>query len=112
MNIATQTTPVDDTTLDKEQFWKEHTKLQKESGNSMMAYCRNHQLNYDQFCYWKQKWQQQTASAELLPIHLHKTSKTNNRLQLDTICTLTFKNGHELKVHDKAVLPMLLSLWS
>jgi hypothetical protein len=111
MNIATQTISVDDKTLNKEQFWKKHTKLQKESGDSMMAYCRNHQLNYDQFCYWKQKWQQQTRSAKLLPIHLNKTPKTNSCLQLDTLCTLIFKNGHELKVHDQTILPMLLSLW-
>lgn len=112
MKIATQTTSIDETTLDKEKFWKEHVKRQRESGQSRMAYCRKHQLNYNQFGSWVQKWRQQTTSSELLPIHINMMPKITNCLQPDILCTLTFKNGHELKIHDKGVLPMLLSLWS
>lgn len=112
MNLGTQTTTIDDTTLDKEQFWKEHAKRQRESGQSRMSYCRKHQLNYDQFGYWKQKWRQQTASSKLLPIHLNRMPNITDCLPPDIICTLIFKNGHELKIYDKGVLPLLLSLWS
>ena len=100
------------TITEKEQFWKEHAKCQRESGLSKVAYCRKHQLSYDQFGYWIKKWRQQTATSALLPVHLNTVPKVIDCRQINTICTLTFKNGHELKIHDKTVLPMLLSFWS
>ena len=114
MNIVPQTKTIDDAPLDQEQFWKEHAKRQRESGNSRVAYCRKHQLNYNQFGYWEQKWRHQAAStsSRLLPVHLNRMSKITTPPQPDTLCTVTFKNGHELKIHDKTVLPILLSLWS
>jgi len=112
MNIPTKTASSDVITTDKEQFWKEHAKHQLESGLSIVAYCRKHQLNYDQFGYWRQKWRQQSAAVGLLPVHLNKTPQVIPQAQSDTVCTLAFKNGHELKIHDKTVLPLLLSLWS
>lgn len=113
MHIPTKTNTIDDATLDQEQFWKEHAKNQRESGKSRVAYCRKHQLNYNQFGYWEQKWRHQaTVSSGLLPVHVNRMSKITNAPQPSTLCTVSFKNGHELKIHDKAVLPMLLSLWS
>ena len=112
MSMPTEIASSDAITTDKEQFWKEHAKHQLESGLSIIAYCRKHQLNYDQFGYWRQKWRQQSANVGLLPVHLNKTPKIMTCSQPDTVCTLTFKNGHELKIHDKTLLPLLLSLWS
>jgi transposase-like protein len=111
MNTPTAIASSKVTTTEKEQFWKEHAKRQRESGLSIVAYCRKHQLNYDQFGYWRQKWRQQTAASRLLPVHLNQTPKIADSSRSDTLCTLVFKNGHELKVHDKSVFPMLLSVW-
>lgn len=108
MDITAQ----DKQTSEKEQFWKDHAKLQRESGLSRVAYCRKHQLSYDQFGYWKHKWRQQAAPFKLLPVNFSRPDRASERPQLETICTLAFKNGHELKIHDSTVLLTLLSLWS
>lgn len=112
MNAVTQMTSINESLTEKEQFWMGHAKCQRESGLSRIAYCRKHQLNYDQFSYWKQKWRQQTTSARLLPVNLNKLPTITDIPQNQTICTLAFKNGHELKIHDKSILHILLSLWS
>ena len=97
---------------EKEQFWKAHAKSQRESGLSRMGYCRQHNISYDQFSYWERRWKQQTSPSRLLPIKINKTPELAVSPGLETLCTLAFKNGHELKIHDKTVLSMLLSLWS
>lgn len=112
MNIDAQIATTDGTTIEKEQLWKEHAKRQRESGLSRVAYCRKHQLSYDQFGYWEQKWRQQTVASRLLPVNLNQPSTIRTIPQTQTLCTLMFKNGHELKIHDKSVLSMLLSVWS
>lgn len=112
MNTAPQITSTEKMFTEKEALWKEHAKRQRESGLSRVAYCRKYQLSYDQFGYWVQKWRQQSAPARLLPINLSNLPTTISIPKTQPLCTLTFKNGHELKIHDKSVLPMLLSLWS
>jgi hypothetical protein len=112
--MSAQITAIDLPTTDKESIWKEHAQRQKESGLSRVAYCRKHQLSYDQFGYWFKKWRQQSMCSQpikLLPIYVNKSSKMNDELQSEAICTLAFKNGHALKIHDKSVLTILLSLW-
>jgi len=111
MNITAQIETTDDITIDKKQFWKEHVKSQRESGLSKVAYCRKHQLNYDQFGYWDQKSRQQTVSSGLLPVKLSRSSSPTTNSQTPALCTLMFKNGHALQIHDKSVLSMLLSVW-
>lgn len=96
---------------DKERFWQEHAKHLQESGLSRMAYCREHQLNHEQFSYWFRKWRKQEASPKLLPVQLKEPPIVQRSSEPKTLCTLSFKNGHELKIHNKEVLPMLLSLW-
>lgn len=95
-----------------EQFWKEQSKHQKASGLSRMAYCRKHQLDYNQLGYWERRWRKKTASSiNLVPVNLNNLPKISDEPQPNTLCTLALKNGHELKIHDKAALAMLLSLW-
>jgi hypothetical protein len=112
MNIAVQkVTTSNETVIEKEQFWKGHSSRQKESGLSGMSYCRKHQLNYDHFSYWGRKFREQPESAELQPVHLKTQLERRDYPQVEVLCTLVFKNGHELKIHDKGILAMLLSLW-
>lgn len=111
MNIVIQNTAIEQSTTEKERFWKEQAKLQRESGLSRKDWCRNHQLSYDQFGYWERKWRQQSAPTRLLPVNLNKLAETSDHSQPEASCTLVFKNGNELKIHDKTVLLTLLSLW-
>jgi hypothetical protein len=107
MNIVPQIISARETDTAKEQIWREHVTHQKESGLSRVEYCRKYQLNYHQFGYWERKYREEVTSSKLVPIHLNKPTK----IVPETVCTLALKNGHELKIHDKALLPMLLSLW-
>lgn len=106
MNTVPQLISIQEAETAKEQTWKEHAKHQKESGLSRIEYCRKHQLSYTQFGYWERKCRE-AESSKLVPIHLNKPTK----IATETVCTLALKNGHELKVHDKSLLPLLLSLW-
>lgn len=94
----------------KYQYWSEQIKLKQASGLSRASYCRLHGIVCSQFSYWENKFK----SARLEPSPLLPVKLTDNRLvsvPVDTTkCTLTFKSGHELKVHDQSVLPLLLSL--
>jgi hypothetical protein len=96
-------------TAEKEQFWKNHSTMQKESGLSKIAYCRQHELNYARFCYWLRKWT--STPPKLVPIKLKSAEKQLPVKALITplLCTLALKNGNVLKIHDKEVLPLILS---
>ncbi len=108
MNIVPQIISRQATDAAKEQRWMEHVTRQKESGLSRVAYCRKHQLNYHQFGYWERKYREEVAPSKLVPIQLNKPKQ----IAPETVCTLVLNNGHELKIHDQSLLPMLLSLWS
>lgn len=112
MNTVSPITAIRNTASEKELFWKEHAKRQRQSGLSRKAYSLEHQLNYDQFGYWEHKWRLQNGVSRLLPVHLNCPENTSEILKPKTICTLIFKNGHELKIHDQSILPMLCSIWS
>ena len=59
---------------EKERFWKEHEKKQRESGLSKKAYCREHQLRPNQFFYWERKLREEmNSSGELLPVNFNLT---------------------------------------
>lgn len=93
----------------QEQFWKEHASKQRESGLSVSGYCRKHQLNYDRFYYWLRK--NKPSVPRLLPIKISQPVEpsSSNRDTAPVLCTLTLKNGGILQIHDKNVLPLILS---
>jgi hypothetical protein len=88
---------------DLEQYWLEQIKLKQASGLSRAAYCRKHNLVCSRFAYWENKLSK--PITQLLPVTLNPAS-----VKADTLCTLRFKSGNELKIHDSAILPTLLSL--
>lgn len=112
MHTVSQITITGKAATEKERLWKEHAKLQRQSGLSRKVYCLKYQLNYAQFGYWESKWRQQAVASRLLPVHLNRAVKTKDIPRADTICTLVFKSGHELKIHDQSILPIVCSLWS
>jgi len=93
-------------------YWSDHLVRQKKSGLSRTAYCREHQLNYDRFYYWVRKERQSTA--KLIPIELKSVQSTAKSVSAIAIipvvlCTLTFREGSVLQIHDKAAIPLILS---
>ena len=93
----------------QEQFFKEHAAKQKDSGLSRSAYCRKHQLNYDHFNYWYRK--EKKAVRQLVPIKLSQPAEPSSFSNTATpvLCTLTLRNGSVLQIHDKGILPLILS---
>lgn len=91
------------------QFWKEHTAKQKESGLSRSAYCRTHQLNYDHFNYWFRK--EKGVARQLVPVKLNQPAQPVpfGIKTAPVLCSLSLKNGGVLQIHDKDILPLILS---
>ena len=90
--------------IENEAFWRQHLNLQKSSGLSRTAYCRQHGLNYDRFGYWINKWNH-GYSDKLLPV---KFKTEINPISEVILCTLDLKNGRCLKIHDIQALAIIL----
>lgn len=50
---------------------REHIEKWKESGDSMTAYCKENEISYDSFRYWKEKYETEA-------IRLNKQGKATN----------------------------------
>ena len=48
-------------------YWRPQLDAWQGSGQTQRAFCRTHDLNYDQFVYWRRKFQGQTANTERRP---------------------------------------------
>ncbi len=109
MSITTPQGPAVQGSVTQEQFWKEHIAMQKVSGLSRTAYCRQHQLNYDRFYYWLKK--EDRPARLLVPVKINQTIEASTFCvkAAPVLCTLTLKNGCILQVHDKQILPLILS---
>ncbi len=90
--------------IENEAFWQHHYELQKSSGLSRTDYCRQHDLNYDRFGYWINKWKH-NHSDQLISV---KLKPTRDPVEQSLLCTLDFKNGHYLKIHDEKALAIIL----
>jgi len=49
---------------EKKREWQERVRIQQESGQSMSHWCREQQVNYDSFLYWKKRF-----SADPFPLN-------------------------------------------
>jgi hypothetical protein len=114
MSLITEDKHLDEIAREKKKFWSVHRERQEDSGLSGLAYCRKFKLNYRQFSYWGQK-EEENEVPKFTPVHIETPSErdakhSSIRQQQETLCTLVFKKGQELKIHDQALVPMLLSL--
>ena len=105
--IITQVSP-------KEKFWDGHVKLSQLSNLSKAAYCRKHELDYDQFMYWQKRVTSNGNVSQLLPVKLSVMQNNTPEVapnvgSITTLCALAFKNGVELNIYNKDILPTLLS---
>jgi hypothetical protein len=90
-------------------YWSEQIRLKRASGLSSAAYCREHGISYNKFYYWANKLTlAKPKFTQLLPVKVNSGEMVSH--SIDTKCTLKLKGGHELKVHDQSVLPLLISL--
>lgn len=94
-------------------YWEHHLSSFGTSGLTRKTYCKEHNVNYDRFGYWKKVLlgQPETTNklipkiSKLVPVAI-KTAKVSNEKGL---CSVRFSNGCLLEVHDESVLPLLLS---
>jgi hypothetical protein len=42
-------------TINKEQFWQDHYTAWQDSGLSPTAYCKQHEIEFDNFAYWRNR---------------------------------------------------------
>lgn len=98
-----------------ELFWSKHIQLKQESGLSGAAYCRQHELSCHQLYYWKSKLKLQSDEATpfiAIKLQPRESNHTLSPEPVRTLCSLELINGLQLKIHDQAVLPILISLLS
>jgi len=62
------------TKAQKEQYWYQHIKEWEQSGISKKAYCRQHNIVYDQFKWWYRKIQEKGIKNETGFIAIEKLS--------------------------------------
>ena len=109
MSITTLKSTATKNSAMQEQLFKEHAAKQKDSGLSRLAYCRKHQLNYDHFNYWFRKENKEVR--QLVPVKLSQPVEPTSfpSISATVLCTLTLSSGSVLQVHDKSILPLILS---
>jgi len=59
----------------KEQYWYQHIKEWEQSGISKKAYCRQHNLVYDQFKWWYRRIQEKGVEARAGFIAIDKPAR-------------------------------------
>ena len=69
----------------KEQYWYQHIKDWEQSGKSKKAYCRQHNLVYDQFKWWYRKIQEKGMDAKTGFIVIDKPAKVNTWGQINIV---------------------------
>ena len=113
MESITQSSNNSTQTSAMEQYWQEQIKLQHESGLSRASYCRQHNLIESRLCYWDKKLSfQNKPAAQFVAVKLSPSSLSASQIANNILCSLEFKNGHRLNIHDQAVLPILFTLLS
>ena len=90
------------TQIENEAFWKKHYERCQSSDMSRAQYCRDNHLNYERFGYWIGKWTVSHSNFVAVkikdPVNEPKTM----------LCTMTLKNGAEIKIYDLSVLSFVL----
>ncbi len=85
-----------------ESFWRRHVELHQSSGLTRKKYCRLNNVNYDRFGYWLGKFTRQSSLVAI------KLKAENIPLKQATLCTLNFRDGRTLPIHDQQALSYIL----
>jgi hypothetical protein len=97
--------------VENEEFWKNHHELQKSSRMKRTDYCRKHNLNYDRFGYWINRWNRLKNENSTIGLVSVKIKSNESPSQIKILCTLDLKDGNSLKIHDSEALAVILG-WS
>lgn len=86
-------------------FWQQHIAAHAVSGVSKITYCYLNQVDYARFIYWSNKESLDASAKPLVAIKLHSIAEEVSKVPL---CTLAFKSGACLHIHDERVLAVIL----
>jgi hypothetical protein len=104
MSIQDQSQP----SIENDEFWRKHHEAQQSSGLSRAMYCRQYELNYNNFAYWIKK-QKNHVGGSLIAVKLKSDVFSTSQ---NILCTLDLKNGHSLKIYDTQALTLILERYS
>lgn len=92
-------------TVETEEFWQHHKKMQESTELSRAAYCRQNGLNYFRFSHWVKLSRQNSSASKLVSIKLKPTA---DHAMQKILCTLELGSGMCLKIHDTQTLLFIL----
>ncbi len=90
-------------------YWQPHIEQWQQSGQTQRAFCREHELNYDQFVYWRKKLSPPTvkptprANSSFVPVTLAASPSPQG-------LSLYLPNGMQLHGLSQANLPVVQQL--
>lgn len=102
--------PIDNSHELLSEYWSKHITCRNQGNLSKAAYCRKHNLIIHQYYYWEQKFKNNCAQTEFLPIQIVSEAITKSVSMEKLLCSLNFNNGNELKIYDQAALSALISI--
>lgn len=109
MKTAVSRSVVTTPAQEDKRYWERHIKEQRVSGISRASYCRINRVNYNRFAYWIRNMKSSLPSTAVIPIlvkpEINDEAITNGSRIL---CTLKFRNGVTVSVHDREALCLLL----
>lgn len=88
-------------------YWKKVIEDYEASNLNRSAYCRQYQINYDNFGYWWRKLKNESVK-KLIPIKI-KSEQVPQLERNRALSTITFKNGNSLVIYDKEILLLIVS---
>ena len=96
-------------------YWQGHIERWQQSGQSQQAYCREHDLSYSRFHYWRHKLRQdeQRDVQRTRPTGFVPVKQTGNGLPPGL--SVVLPNGVQLRgisADNLAVVERLLARWS
>ena len=103
--------------IEKKSYWVKHVEaFQRSKFASKAAYCAKTGINYHKFLYWYCKLIKELANKDnllrealFMPIKI--TAQNPPAVSIPSLlCTLEFKQGHKLNIHNESVLEKLVNL--
>lgn len=101
-------------------FWREHVLAFSGSGLRKASYCRANGINYTRFNYWEKVLSDKGSNAaspekssvvgnfsRLLPVEV-KGDAASIKVNALGLCSLEFKNGIVLQIHEEQALGFIL----
>jgi len=86
--------------------WKQRLADQQSSGLNKTEYCRQHDLNYDQFQYWYRQSKSRARTTELIPVTVSAVSEAT----VHSHCVVEYSHGVRLHIQSNVALAMLPQL--